>query len=316
MLNKLKYNLYRWKYNYADKLNLKKPVDVSLELTSSCTNTCGYCYHGDAKNLPFKRGRMSTLLAEKIIHEAHSIGVNSLKFNYRGESTLHPDFERITAYAKSLAGGMTFIDRVTNSNFNFRIDNDSIFRSLCNQTKVKISFDSFRKDIFESQRRGSNYEKTLANIDKFYNFPGRNNIMVVQAVRTKQNENEDLEYEIKSRWKEAVVSIRDVVGGRVGTDLSSVVIKDRDDSERQSCRQAQARLMIHWDGRVGPCCPSIDNSLIIGDANKQHILEIWKSKIALELRKSLKNKTAFDKHPCNGCSSFETYKGFKPRWDS
>lgn len=316
MFDKLKYHLYRAKYNFADKLNLKSPVDVSLELTSSCTNTCGYCYHGDQKNLPFKRGRMNYNLAVKIIDQAAEIGVNSLKFNYRGESTLHPDFEGITHKAKELASGSTFIDRVTNSNFNFKLNNDSVFRGLCNQTKVKISFDSFRKDIFESQRRGSDYEKTLANIDKFYNFPGRDNIMVIQAVRTKQNESEDLEYEIKSRWKEAIVSIRDVVGGRVGTNLSSVIIKYRDYSERKSCLQAQARLMIGWDGRVQVCCPDISSKLIVGDANVTPIIEIWNSEAAKKIRKDLKNKSAFEADPCKRCSSFETFKGFKPNWSS
>lgn len=311
MLNKFKYYLYRAKYIYAPKLNHSKPVDISLELSSFCTNTCGYCYHADPKKLPFTRGKMTKKLAHKIITEGAELGVNSIKFNYRGESTMNPIFEDVTAYAKSLARGMTYIDRITNSNFNFDFNREDLFRGLCNQTKVKVSFDSFRKDIFEKQRKGSSYEKTLANMHKFYDYDGRDNEMVVQAVRTSLNANEDLEGEIKKRFPSATASIRDCVAGRVGKDLTEVIIKDRDASSRQSCIQAHARLMINFDGKVQICCPDIKSVLIIGDANSQHIKEIWNSKIAKDIRKSLLDKSAFNFSPCKTCPSFESYEGFK-----
>lgn len=316
MFDNIRYQVYRAKYNYAPYLNLSKPVDVSLELSSYCTNACGYCYHSDHKNLPFKRGFMDFGLAHKIIVESALLGVNSLKFNYRGESTMHKNFEEISDLAKRLATGSTFIDRITNSNFNFPYEKESVFRGLCNQTKVKVSFDSFRKDIFEKQRKGSNYERTLANMDKFYNYPGRNNIFVVQAVRTQLNKDEDLEHEIKSRFPSAIASIRDCVEGRVNKDLSETVIAKRDINNRQSCIQAHARLMIDWDGRVHVCCPDIKSILIIGDANTQSVGEIWNSEQAKKYRKQLKTKSAFLFDPCKNCSSFESYKNFKKVWNS
>lgn len=316
MLNKLRYAAYRFKYVNAPALNLSKPVDVSLELSSFCTNQCGYCYHAASKDLPFKRGKMSKLLASKILHESAEAGVHSLKFNYRGESTMNPHFEEITSLAKSLARGSTFIDRVTNSNFNFKHDREDIFRGLCNQTKVKVSFDSFRKDIFERQRKGSKYEETLANITKFYNYPGRRNVLVVQAVRTTLNADEDLKAEIKKRWPEAEASIRDVVEGRVKNDISDLLVKQRDFDNRQSCIQAHARLMINWDGLVQVCCPDIGSKLLIGDANKETILQIWNSDKAKGIRKSLIDKTAFNSDPCKTCSSHESFRGYVAPWQS
>jgi radical SAM protein with 4Fe4S-binding SPASM domain len=229
---------------------------------------------------------------------------------------MHPDFEAITLFAKNVAKGSTFIDRVTNSNFNFPYEKESIFRGLCNQTKVKVSFDSFRKDIFEKQRKGSNYEKTLANMSKYYNYPGRNNLFVVQSVRTQLNKDEDLEHEIKSRWPSAIVSVRDVVEGRTNKDISETIVEKRDAKNRQTCIQAHARLMVDWDGKVHVCCPDIGSRLIIGDCNQQSLSEIWNSDQAKSIRKSLKNKTAFEQDPCRNCSSFESYKNFKKVWDS
>ena len=308
--------LYRAKYRFGRHLPLTIPVDVSLELSSYCTNACPYCYHSARQDLPFKKGFMDYRLAHSLISDSAWLGVNSIKFNHRGEATMHPDFEKITWHAKSFASGSTFIDRLTNSNFNFRYDRDDIFRGLCNQTKVKVSFDSFIKDVFEKQRKGSNYEATIRNIERFYHYPGRKTALVIQSVRTNLNKDEDLEWEIKHRWPEAVASIRDCVEGRVGKDLSSVVTRKRDDSKRQSCQQAHVRLIVHHDGKVAPCCPSIKVDLILGDATKESLFSIFNSAAAKALRKDLKSGKAFDRDPCKTCSSFESYRGFKPQWDS
>lgn len=316
IIDKLNYGIYRFKYINSDWLNLSVPVDVSMELAASCQSRCQYCYWNDPKNLPFKPGIMKKDLAFKILKECAEIGVHSFKSNFRGESTLNPHFEEITAYAKSLARGATLIDRITNSNFQFLNNQDNIFRGLCNQTKVKVSFDSFRKEVYETQRFGSKYELALTNIDKFYNFAGRNNILVIQSVRTKLNADEDLEYEIKSRWPSAEVSIRDVVAGRVEKDLSTFLKDSRDHSDRKSCLQAHARLMIRWDGSTGACCPDIGGKIELGNANTMHIKDIFTNQKAIELRKSLKNKTVFDSDPCKTCSSYESYSSFKPNWNS
>ena len=36
-------------------------------------------------------------------------------------------------------------------------------------------------------------------------------------------------------------------------------------------------MMILWYGRVVPCCSDYDGKLILGDANKQTLQEIWDS---------------------------------------
>lgn len=310
----IKYNLYRAKYVNARVLNLKTPVDVTLELAAQCQSRCVYCYWNEPNKLPFKKGFMNKALASKILHECREFGVNSFKSNHRGEPSLNPNFEEITFLAKSLASGSTLIDRITNSNFQFRENQESVFRGLCNQTKVKVSFDSFRKDIYEKQRYGSSYERAINNITKFYNYSGRDNELVVQSVRTTLNKDEDLEKEIKSRWPSATISIRDVVEGRLEKDISSTLVKTRDHANREPCIQASARLVIHHDGKVAPCCPSIKGDLLIGDATKQSIVEIFNSVPAKKLRSSLKDRTAFDKNPCKTCSSHESYRGFQAPW--
>ena len=259
---------------------------------------------------------MDLSLATKIIYEAKELGVNSLKFNGRGESTLHPDFFKVTHLAKSLASGSTFIDRITNSNFKFQINREDIFQGLCNQTKVKVSFDSFQKEVFEKQRVGNNFEKCLALVDKFHSYPGRDNQLVIQAVRTNLNINEDLEGEIKKRWPSATASIRDVVSGRKTSNIEEFEHRKRDFANRKPCLQAFVRLVIHWDGMVSACCPDISGKIVLGNTNKQHIGDIFNGPVAKKLRQDLKSKQAFLSEPCKSCSSFESFKGRSGKWSS
>lgn len=319
-MKKLSYFLYRFKYRFAKQLKLKVPVDISLELSSKCNLACGYCYHSDPKSLPFERGLMNKETAYRAIYEAAQLGVNSLKFNYRGESTLHPDYTRITKLAKTLASGSTFIDRLANTNFQISPTiRDDRFEGLANLTKVKISYDSFIADVFENQRHKGKHSLITENIDMFYNHPSRiksETIMVIQAVRTLKNKDEDIEGQAKKRWPEAQISIRDMVAGRVEKDVSNFEHRKRDFSNRQSCLQAHNRMIIHHDGRVGPCCPAIKNDLIIGTFPNQSLYSIFNGLPAKKLREELLNKTAFHMNPCRTCSSFESFKGFKPSWDS
>lgn len=315
-MKQLNYAIYRAKYRFGQYLPLKVPVDISLELSSLCNMMCVYCYHADKANLPFKMKFMSWETAETILNQAAELGVNSVKMNWRGESTLNPNFEKITSCAKSLASGLTFIDRLTNSNFKFPTDREDIFRGLCNQTKVKVSYDSFIKDVFEKQRAGGDHDLTTANIDKFYNYPGRNNELIIQAVRTQNNKNEDFESAIKRRWPSASLSVRDVVEGRLEKDIDGLLVKERDTENRQSCLQAHVRLIFDYSGKASPCCPDIKNELVLGDIHKQTLYEIFNSAKAKQLRKSLKDKSAFESDPCLNCSSHETFKGYKAPWVS
>lgn len=309
--------LYRLKYRFGKHLPLTVPVDVSLELASICQLRCSYCYHADPEHLPFKRGMMLYDTAIRIIDQAADLGVHSLKFNWKGESTLHPDFHAITSRARMLARDGVFIDRLTNSNFNFPTGNEKVFDGLCNQTKVKASFDSFDKKVFETQRARGNWDLTYANLRKFHDHPKRKNTqLVIQAVRTRLNADEDIQGRAAKEFPDAEISIRDVVGGRVEKDTSSLEHRQRDTAQRQSCVQAHVRVIFNAAGLAFPCCPVIKEDLCIGDINKNSLYQIFNSHEAIGLRRSLKDKSAFKSNPCLTCSSFESYAGYKPNWNS
>jgi sulfatase maturation enzyme AslB (radical SAM superfamily) len=318
----LLYKYYRAKYKFGQYLPLKKPVDISLELASNCNMACNYCYHSDLSTLPFKRKIMRYETAHEIINDAANIGVHSIKLNWRGEGTLNPNYREITELIKHLAHGTTFIDRLANSNFKIHPSRRAnVFEGLANLTKVKVSYDSFSKDVFNKQRAGGDHDLTTENIDLFYNLPSRiksETQLVIQAVRTNLNKDEDIEHLSKKRWPEAEISIRDMVAGRVESEKADELeAVKRDVNNRQPCKQAFVRLIYNYDGKAMPCCPNIDESLALGRSDCNSVKQIFNGDLAKILRKQLKSGKAFKNFDaCKNCSSFESYKGYKAPWNS
>lgn len=311
-MNRIHFYAYRYNYTRAPKLRHKKPIDVSLELSSQCNQACSYCYH--AEETPFKKGMMPLKTAQLIIVDAAAMQVPSIKLNWKGESTLNPHFYAITEFAKEHADSKTFIERLTNSNFKFSPKREDIFLGLLNQTKVKVSFDSFIPGVMEKQRAGSNPALAEKNISHFYAMPKRKTEIVIQAVRTQLNKDEDIEHEVKKRWPSASVSIRDMVAGRVENSfVEQESIRGRG-TERQSCVQAHARLIFNWDGIAFPCCVDITESMPLGNINEENIFRIFNSEPAKRLRTALLDGSAFKCGVCKGCSSFESFKGYRAPW--
>jgi radical SAM protein with 4Fe4S-binding SPASM domain len=301
--------LYRFNYKYARFLNPKAPIDITLELSSICNQKCRYCYHAD--NVNFKKGFMAFETAKKILYQANELKVPSIKFNWRGESHLNQDFYYITSYAKDLG----FIDRISNSNFNFLTVNDIIFKAFQNQTKIKISFDSFNKRVFENQRQGSNFERILRNIDWFYEryFDPKNNEIVIQMVRTIHNQFEDLEGTAKKRWPGVKVSIRDCVSNRsIGAEYFGNALPKK----RVPCYQAFARLIFDTEGNATCCCPDIDQNFYFGNINKDKLIDIWNNLSLKALRADLTNNCFDSYKTCKSCSSLESYENYKYNWNS
>lgn len=308
----MRYFAYRAKYRWGKHLPLRTPVDVSLELSSACNMKCSYCYHADPKSLPFKREIMPVEIAKEAIRQCAEMGVHSMKFNYRGEATQNPNFSEIVKYA----GSFDFDDLILNSNFKFKNDRDDIFDAMTSLTKVKVSYDSFIKDVFEAQRRGGNHALTTANIERFYNYKDRKDTtLVIQAVRTKLNKDEDIRGEAQRRWPGVEVSIRDMVTGRVDADLSDFEHRTRPEA-RQPCLQAFVRLIVNANGSVQTCCPDIANKLLVGQFPDDSLKQIFNGEYAKKLRRDLKSGEAFKKTPCLTCPSYESFKGYKHPWKS
>ncbi|MDH4197479.1 MAG: SPASM domain-containing protein, partial [Candidatus Aminicenantes bacterium] len=55
--------------------------------------------------------------------------------------------------------------------------------------------------------------------------------------------------------------------------------------KRPPCLYLWRSLVIQWDGTIVLCCNDFDNKLVVGDANRQSLRDVWNSPLMRDLRR-------------------------------
>ncbi len=167
----VRYESYRreWDRRGAELDPSDHPVHVDLETVAVCDLRCGsseedpqgFCQiwtHEHIRKLGFddhtyKRGYMDPKLYRRLLQQCADIGVSSIKLNYRGEPSLHPEIVPFVA----LAADFGFPDIMMNTNGNGGArTNPELFAQLVEAgiTDLMFSVDAGEPDSYHRQRVG------------------------------------------------------------------------------------------------------------------------------------------------------------------
>ncbi len=324
---------YRAAWRDAFQSDPPVPLNVDIELASLCNLACPFCFWGEADfneemlkhsddGRPKKR-LMPTELAMKIIDQAAEIGVPALKFNWRGESTLHPDYSKILTHASSIRRhwkigvhptsstcdgdnpdgfpcDSAFHELLVNTNANCK---DHALDGLMAATKVMISLDSVVPATYAKMRVNGRLERAL-EVARELILRGHPNLWVRRVI-TKESGHEPFAQQV-----------HEALGGK-GYQVSEHHCVDRGDSkhavnnpelyERTYCGYPSQRVMVAADGLCYPCCVDTDATMPMGDIKKQGLLEIWEDLPFKKLRTELR-ANEFCSGICKKCESWLAYK--------
>jgi len=298
------YAKYRELWYMADKASFcpDRPLHVDIELSDACNLRCKMCHHGTSDIAV--GGSMDRALATRLIDECASIGVYSIKFNWRGEATLNGYLPEAVKYAKSK--GILEVQINTNGLSPLK---DIVIR--CAESgidRIIYSVDGFSKATYESIRTGGDYDRLIGNINSLLEWKKKNNsvkpFVRVQMVRTNINFGEVTEF-IKY-WKALVDDVRvsDVTDRGQGGSLS---VADQVAVGRRRCPQPFQRLTVGRDGNVSACCVDWFQDYIVGDAKRERLIDIWKGEKISRMR-SIQENCEHDKVDiCRKCTVKESY---------
>lgn len=312
---------YRDAWESASEIDPLVPLNIDIELASVCNLRCPFCFYGEAEwnkkmetkggdGKPLKR-LMPTEMAIKIIDEAATIGVPALKFNWRGESTLHRDYSRILQHARYksippleyLSGGQytpAFHDILVNTNANCP---ESALDGLMAATKCMVSLDSTIPEIYAQMRVGGDLGHALATCRELIRR-GHPNLWIRRVI-TKANQQERFAERVRELLGEGKYFIAEHFAFDRGDTQHA--LHDPDLYERQYCSYPSQRLMIASDGICYPCCIDIGMQMPVGDVNKQSIQQIWLDRPMTNLREELRNNK-FKSEICKNCTSWMSFK--------
>lgn len=298
------------------------PVHVDLETVAVCDLRCGsseedpqgFCQiwtHEHIRTRGFKehtyiRGYMDPELYHRLIHECAEIGVSSIKLNYRGEPSLHPE---IVAFVRT-AAELGFADIMINTNGNGGArKNRELFAQLVEAgvTDLMFSVDACTPETYHKQRVGGEWEILLHSVRS--------------AVEARGDGKGSLDCRIRASVVRTHLNAADVDGGRMeefwrgemGVDWMSVsecyfpagsehhwkaALWRQLSANEFQCPDPFRRMVITWDGKhTMPCCQGftleIDGGAVVphGQERAVSITEAWMSSNFDRLRQAHRERT-------------------------
>jgi hypothetical protein len=304
------------------------PVHLDLEVSAICDLRCGatladpkgFCnIHTHEhirtqgfKDKTYKPGLMDPKLYYQLMLDAYDLGVQSIKLNFRGEPTLHPEIISFIAEADGL-----FLDIMMNTNGNGGARKDpNIFTRIVEAgiTNLMFSVDACSGKSYKKQRVGGDWQLLL------------NSVKTAIEARKKSDSNSDCR--IRASVVRTSLNKDDVDSGRMqefwvdqmGVDWLSISecyypaginhpwaasewIPMYEDEF--ACADPFRRMIITWDGKhTFPCCQSFSGEVDGGNVlalDDLDILTAWHSKEFNHLRKLHISRKWSESMMCQTC---------------
>lgn len=267
------------------------PIHIDIEVTSFCNLRCPFCattYSGSE----IKNGFMEWEIVKKVLDEAGEQGAYACKFNMRGEPLLHKELGRFIKYAKKKG----IIDVFFNTNGALLTEEKARMLIDSGLDRLTVSFEGFKKTMYEKHRVGANFERVVANVEKLRELRNRLNSnkpkIRIQAVLIPGLKNRIEKF--ISFWKDKA----DQVSYNEMLDYISNTIKPVKSS--WVCPFPYQRIMVMWDGTITTCYNDFFGKLAMGNVHSTTLKECWISSLGW-LRKLHKAGRAHEIEACAEC---------------
>lgn len=247
------------------------PNRIEIELVSDCNLRCTYCPRHHVNNL---KGYIHFNLYEKIINEALNYPDTVLVLHRRGESLLHPEFNKMLGL---VAGNFKEVQMATNATLLNKDKYESIVNGL---TFLSFSLDT--PSNFAKTRVPANYSTVESKILAFLDYNKGRVMTQASMVKTLNTSIESCE-EFKQIWKDRVDRVRIYEEHSSDGEFGSLKNPRK---ERKLCIMPFYELLIYDDGSVARCNHDWNSSgsEIMGDVKTQSLKEIWHGEKYKKLR--------------------------------
>lgn len=294
-----------WAYRRGHARVAQLPVRLWIESTSHCNLRCGYCPNKEIEKPD--HGFMSWDLFTSIIDQVadHAYDVNLF---HRGEPTMHPRLPEMVAYAR--AKGL-----YTRIHTNITLLTEKKARALIEAgiDFLSCSFDGYEKTMYEQNRVGADFERTLENLKRFLRLKRELGVRHPYTVLQVMEIGAPPGRELKRLRKAFLDQFK-------GLPLDRVVLRtphnwagdvfipelSRDallaDGRRFTpCTFLWYSSTIYWNGTVTACPQDFFNKLGMGDLAEKPLREIWHDTRLVQLRQQMAAGEIPKDLPCYAC---------------
>ena len=297
-----------YRNSFLRRMHHPKLKTAFLELTNNCNLRCRMC-NWQARE---KTGYISRSLFESCVNQFSEMELEVLNLEFGGESLLHKDFKAFLKYAvnKRDQGGIKMVGWTTNGML-FNQDIADLVLSL------KVDWINFSLDgvgqVNDNIRIGSKYSVVEKNIKYLVEKRGCAKKPIILLNIVDHGKTEDQKLEFFDEWVDYVDSIElipSILPNNTWENKNTLTKNIRTAPPPAFCKIPLDTIIVCWDGKVTGCCFDTRIKLVLGDATKESIKQIWNGSKFQDLRKAVVTNTFPVDSPCCGCEFWKV--NFEP----
>jgi sulfatase maturation enzyme AslB (radical SAM superfamily) len=268
------------------------PKFVQIETTLACNAECPFCSHSTLTRRP---RRMDDWLWKKIIDETRGMGITYRPFlineplaDHRLGEIMRYIRKDDTAIIELNSNGELLKEERAKEILDARVD------------IIRFSIDGFSKETFSKSRVGLDYDLTVERVRRFVEMArerGGAGHVEVRMIAMDYNRHE----------QEPFVEFWTKVGAvAVITDLYVWPWEPEVKPVQLPCKKVLKEMFFFVNGKATLCCWDSHERGVIGDATRQHVMDIWNGELNRRYRGLLAEGRRRDILLCSNC---EAYKG-------
>lgn len=256
---------------------------IQFETTTACNARCTMC---PLPTMQRTRGRMSEALFHKIVHDGLEMGVRHFIPFLNGEPLVDP---RFFAWMDYMAERDIITTIFTNVSL-LTAEKAQRLAQYTNINEVVLSFHGGTKEAYE-RVMGLDYDDCKAKTEHFLSIAP----YPVKVYMTEFEDNAGTRAAFRATWGDhAFIGAYFNWAGDRPSALAA-----RHLQSPKPCARVLGQMTIMWDGRVNLCCMDIEGRVVLGNANTQHLRDIWENNQAMRNRHKALD---FDMPLCKTCN--------------
>lgn len=281
-------------HNLSISTRLPAPYIFSVELTNICNLKCIICPQS-LESAAVKRGVLRfddfVVIFNKINRHARE-----LTLSVGGESLINKDIFRIIEYVKLHAPKID-LKLGTNAVLMDTANADLLLQSGLDE--VIFSFDGETKDDYEFIRAGSDFDRTLKNINYFLKKHSEIQSAMKINIQSLRLYSPTSTLDISDTFKERFYPNSSVTYSSYYSHVwSDNFVENRKvpynpaphSQDYFPCDLLWKQMSISWDGDVYACCFDLQRTYKVGNIFDQSVMDIWTGAKLAALRKLLIEK--------------------------
>lgn len=261
------------------------PQQIDLEATNACNLKCPICPQPKQTR---KIGVLSFDLARKIIIEVNKYGLERMCLSVIGEPFLNKDFFDISRYAAA-SGKIKHKFISTNGLLMDRNVSEELLTSGLD--KIIISIDGASKETYQKVRVGGDFDRVVNNVLGFLEARKKHNkvkpglaLQIIRMDETRQEIDSFKNFWISRIGHQDQLDVKEHFTWAGKVENRSVNRKFRIKVKTPCVVYLWSNMVIHWNGDITACCYDSNGELVLGNAQKDSIYDIWHGEKYRKLR--------------------------------